>query len=112
MIINAWGGRYFTYKEIEIKVTLDFTSNIGICNAIEQFCHNLEAIDGQHGILYPDKPCISFYHHQLGSLNQQKFILLVMEIMFGLTVRTAMLGPDPLPPCRWLIRKSPLNPKD
>jgi hypothetical protein len=32
--------------------------------------------------------------------------------MLGLTMRTAMLGLDLLPPCRWLTRNSPLNPKD
>jgi hypothetical protein len=32
--------------------------------------------------------------------------------MSGLTIRTAMLGPNPLPLCRWLSRNSPLNPKD
>jgi hypothetical protein len=32
--------------------------------------------------------------------------------MLGLTVRTATLGPDLLPPCRWLTRNSPPNPKD
>jgi hypothetical protein len=29
--------------------------------------------------------------------------------MLGLTIRTAMLEPDPLPPCRRLIRNSPFN---
>jgi hypothetical protein len=32
--------------------------------------------------------------------------------MLGLTVRIAILGPSTLPPCRWLTRNSPLNPKD
>jgi hypothetical protein len=32
--------------------------------------------------------------------------------MLGITVRTAMLGPHPFPPCRWLTRNSPPNPKD
>jgi hypothetical protein len=36
----------------------------------------------------------------------------IARSLLGLTVRTAMLGPNPFPPCRWLAGKSPPNPKD